>query len=447
MKQEYRYDVVVIGTGTAGQTAAGKLKSAGKRVAIIDNQPFGGVCALRGCQPKKYFVVNTHLAGETQDLLGSGFSQRAVTDWKQLQEFKRGFTDPIPEGTEKSLAKRGIDSFKGTASIAGNRKVFIQESETTLVCDHIIIATGSRPRELPVPGAEHAITSTQFLDLEELPDSMICIGGGYISLEFAFIAGLSGCNVEILQKGERILPQFPQTLVDSVLSVSQQHHVTTRTGVNVTGISKKGDSYIVHTAEQGDKEAALVLSAIGRLPNTETLNLDAVGIAYSSKGITVNEYMESSTEGVYAIGDCAATAMLSPVADMEAGVAVDHILNPKSTTKPVKPVPSVVFSYPPMASIGISAQEADKRNLDVDVHSGQAEKWATYRRINAHTAFYEIVIDKQTDLILGAHVAGAQAGEMINLYALAMAHGITASELKSYPWAYPTYTSDVKYTL
>jgi glutathione reductase (NADPH) len=325
--------------------------------------------------------------------------------------------------------------------------VVISESETTLVCDHIIIATGSRPRELPVPGAEHAITSTQFLDLEELPDSMICIGGGYISLEFAFIAGLSGCNVEILQKGNRILPQFPQTLVDSVLSVSHKHQVTTRTGVNVTGISKKKDSLVVHTAEQGDKEAELVLSAIGRVPNIEKLNLNAVGIEYSSRGIAVNEYMESSMKGVYAVGDCAATAMLSPVADMEAGIAVDHILNPGSTSKPVQPVPSVVFSYPPMASIGISARDAEKKNLDVEVHTGQAEKWATYRRINAHTAFYEIVIDKQTDLILGAHLAGAQAGEMINLYALAMQHGIKASQLKSYPWAYPTYTSDVKYTL
>jgi glutathione reductase (NADPH) len=445
MGEDRRYDVIVIGTGTAGQTAAGKLNKAGKDVAIVDNRPFGGTCALRGCQPKKYFVVNTQLVKETEDLVGFGISKPAVTDWSALQRFKSQFTDPIPESTAKGLEKKGIDTYNGSAVFKEKDRICLEESGICLRAPAIIIATGSRSRDLPIPGIEHAITSDDFLNLEQLPDTMVCIGGGYISLEFASAAGLSGTDVHILERGSRILPAFPASLVDVIQEVSEKHRVHMHTDIEVTGITKKGNGYLVQTASHGDYPADLVLSAVGRVPDIDQLGLDEVGIEYAAKGITVDEYMESSVKGIYAIGDCAATLMLSPIADLEAGVVSDNILEAGSKRISYDAVPTVVFSYPPMASVGISAQQARDGDLDVRINTGDGARWPNYRRIKAEKFYYEIVIDKKSDKILGAHLAGSQAGELINLFALAIRHEIPASSLSALPWAYPTYVSDIKY--
>ena len=291
------YDVVIVGIGTAGETAAGILRDGGKKVAVIDQGPVGGTCALRGCQPKKVFVVNTHLAAESRALLGTGLSQPAVTDWGALQRFKRTFTDPIPGSTQASLEASGIDVFVEPAAFVEPGVIELAGSGRKLHAERFLIASGARSRALPVPGAELAATSDDFLELSELPESMVFIGGGYISMEFAFIAALSGSKVTILQRGPRVLPVFPASLVDPVVEAGAEHGIRFVTNADVSGIERDGSAYRVATKEQGEFSAAWVMGAIGRSPNVEDLGLEKVGVKASGRGIEVNEYLETLGAG------------------------------------------------------------------------------------------------------------------------------------------------------
>ena len=445
LRVDGNYDTVVIGTGTAGVTAAHILRESGMKVAIADREPYGGTCALRGCQPKKYLVVNTHLAEETRALHGRGFSQPAVTDWAALQVFKHGFTDPVPAGTAASLRDAGIDTYNAQVRFVNPGTVELLPSGEVLKADKFIIAAGARPRPLDIPGGELCGTSDDFLDLSSLPGSMVFIGGGYISLEFAFIAGLSGSRVTILQKGDRILSQFPPSIVDEIVRTAAPHGISIITGADVTKIEKNGSDGTVSTAGHGTHTAEFVMSAIGRIANVEGLGLETAGVEYGKRGISVDAYMQTTAPGIYAVGDCAATRQLSPVSDMEAKAAAANILSGGSSPVDYEAVPSVIFTYPQMASVGITAEQAGSDGREVISKSGRGESWANYRRLNASPVYYETVVDADTGRILGAHIVGPHAGEQINVFALAVKSGMTADRFRELPWAYPTYTSDVKY--
>ena len=441
------YDVVVIGTGTAGGTAAYQLQESGKRVAIVDAVPFGGTCALRGCQPKKYLVVNTHLAAHTRALVGRGFSAAATTDWAQLQAFKREFTDPVPESSVRSYRERGIDPWSGRARLVDATTVVLEpggESEgERLSAGTVLIATGARSRELDIPGAQYVGTSDDFLELSSLPEAMVFIGGGYISLEFAFVAALAGVKVTILQRGERVLQQFPASLVDRVVEAGSAHNVSVVTGVDVERVEKTNGGLSVVTRDHGAFAGGFVMAAIGRVPNTDGMGLEPIGVALDRGAIVVDEYMQTSVDGVYAIGDCVATKQLAPISDMEAKAAATNIVSPRSVKVSYDSIPSVVFTHPQMASVGVTADEADPDTMKVKTGSGAG--WPNNRRLQADPVYYETVVDGQSGRILGAHLVGPYAGEQINLFALAIASGTSVEQFRCLPWAYPTHGSDVKY--
>ncbi len=416
------YDVLIIGIGTAGETAAGILRDAGKTVAMVDAGPVGGTCALRGCQPKKVFVVNTHLAADSRALVGRGMAQGAMTDWGELQRFKRTFTDPIPDGTRRSLEQSGVDVYVEHARFVGPKIVELADSGRRLEGTQILIANGARSRELPVPGAEHAATSDDF-------------------------AALSGAKVTVLQRGPQVLPQFPASLVAPVVEAGEKHGITFVTGASVSGVEKTGSGYRVSTKEKGAFDAAWVMAAIGRAPNVEDLGLEDAGVDASRRGIEVNERMETSAPGVYAAGDCVATKQLSPISDLEARVAAANILEPGSASADYDLIPSVVFTHPQMASVGPTPEAARDAGREVTVRSGRTDEWAPSRRLGSPVGYYETVADAQTGRLLGAHLAGPHAGEQINVLTLAIRQGMTADQFRAVPWAYPTAVSDLEYTV
>jgi glutathione reductase (NADPH) len=417
----------------------------GKKVAIVDNRPYGGTCALRGCQPKKYFINNTHTAAETRALLGKGYKSPAVTNWSQLQQFKSEFTTNVSENTNQSLKDKGIDRYQGTAVFKNAKSLAVEDGSKIITADSFIIATGASAVPLRLKGSVVPHGSDDFLELKELPKSMVFIGGGYISLEFAFIAALAGSKVTVLQRGDSFLTAFPQSLLSPVIESAEDQGMGMLTGVDVSAIKEISGGYRVSTLKHGDFDAAYVIAGIGRSPEIKELNLDAIGVNYDKKGIITDEYMQSSVAGIYAAGDCVSSKMLAPVADMEAVVAALNIIKNKSKLMDYNSIPSVVFTYPQMASVGLTSEEAEAQGHKIIIKSGSGSGWMNYRRLQSKHVYYETITDAQSGKLLGAHVVSPHAGDIINIFALTIKHGLLSFSLKDLQWAYPTYTSDIKY--
>jgi glutathione reductase (NADPH) len=439
------YDIFIIGTGTAGETAASELAGKGYSIGIADERPYGGTCALRGCQPKKYLLIPAHGVLEGRGLTARGFTSQPVLDWSIMQQSLHGFTDPVPEGTKKGLEEMGIDCFQGHCEFISPDTV--QCGDETIKAGKFIIATGARPRDLPIPGADLALTSDDFLTLEEMPKSITFIGGGYISLEFSTVAVAMGTSVTILQRGERILDRFDHDMTEILCKSLSNLGIEIRTGSNPERIEKNSEGALLITMDDGSEMVTdTVIGAIGRSANVENLGLEAAGVDFSRGGIRVDAHMQSSASHIYAVGDCVEGIQLSPISDAQARTAARNIIKPGSASHSPEVLPTVVFTWPQLAAVGMDEESAKKRE-GVRISTGSGAGWPNYRRLNEAHMGYKIIIDTETETILGAHLAAPHAGEMINLFALAIKNKMTIREIKELPWAYPTYGADIKYML
>ncbi|MGH9959443.1 MAG: dihydrolipoyl dehydrogenase family protein, partial [Pyrinomonadaceae bacterium] len=328
---ERKFDLIVIGTGSAGSTAAYKCRKAGWEVAIIDARPFGGTCSLRGCDPKKVLVGAAELIDWNRRMLGKGISSHGVEiDWLGLMSFKRTFTDPVPENMERGYAKAGIAPFHGRTHFLDRKSV--QVGDDTLNGRFVLIAAGAKPATLGIAGEEHLTTSDQFLELEESPKRIIFVGGGYISFEFAHIAARASAQVRILHRGVRPLKNFDADLVEQLVQATRELGVDVRLNTVVEGIERDGDHFAVKTSKENREqtfEADLVVHGAGRVPEIDDLDLDKASVKRQGRGVSVNEYLQSvSNASVYAAGDAAASGgpPLTPVASMEGHVAASNML-------------------------------------------------------------------------------------------------------------------------
>jgi len=362
-----------------------------------------------------------------------------------MQRSLRDFTGAVPESTKEQLESQGIDCFSGHCEFLSSGEITCGEER--IQAGSFIIATGARPRPLPLPGAEHSISSDEFLYLEELPQRIVFIGGGYISMEFAYVASAVGAEVTVLQRGSRIMERFDADMVSILEDACGTKGIDIRTGVDPTKIEKcEGGGYAVILDSGESIETDLVVGAIGRVPNIEKLGLEEAGVSFDRRGIETNEYMQTSKGHIYAIGDCVQGIQLSPVSDLEARTAARNIVEPESEAADIDTLPSVVFSYPQLAAVGMDEERA-RSERSVRIEQGTGGGWPNYQRLNETHVGYKVLIDKDTDTLLGAHLVGPYAGELINLFALAIKKEITLGELKELPWAYPTYSADIKYML
>src|SRR2546425_1512747 len=325
-----KFDLIVIGTGASGSTAAHQCRQAGWEVAIIDARPFGGTCALRGCDPKKILVGAAELIDWNRRMEGKGVSAReAEIDWAALMRFKRTFTDPVPEDRERGYIKAGIVPFHGRTRFLD--RTTLQVGDDELVGRLILIAAGARPATLGIPGEEHLIKSDQFLELEQLPRRIVFVGGGYISFEFAHVASRAGAQVQILHRGARPLEGFDPDLVDQLVTATRDLGAEGLVDTAVNAIAKDGDHFIVKASTaKGEQrfETDLVVHGAGRVPEIDDLNLDQGGVAHQKQGVSVNEFFQSaSNPAVYAAGDAAAGGglPLTPVASLEGDVAASNM--------------------------------------------------------------------------------------------------------------------------
>lgn len=358
-----KFDLVIVGTGTAATVAAMRVRAAGWSVAVIDLRPFGGTCALRGCDPKKVLVG----AADTQDgvrrMHNRGISGDGRIAWSELIAFKRTFTDPVPRQREQNYSEKGIDTFRGCARFTGRNTLSIDG--TTLEGRHFLIAAGAEPIKLGISGEEHLATSTDFLELENLPRRIVLVGGGYIASELSHIAARAGAHVTVLQRGERMLTRFDPDLVGWLMEKFRAIGIDVRTRTEVKSIDKMDSGFRVQASTDGKPstfEADPVVHAAGRAPALNALELDAAGIAAEKGRLQLNEFLQSiSNPAVYAAGDAAQQGPpLTPVSSHDAKVVAANLLEGNRHKPNYFGVPSVAvmeralnaeLSAPPSCSV------------------------------------------------------------------------------------------------
>src|SRR5580700_9165261 len=419
------FDVIAIGTGSAASAVASRSRKAGWQVAIVDSRPYGGTCALRGCDPKKVLVGAAESVDWIHRMKGKGIqAAKLQIDWPELMRFKRSFTEPVPKRREEEFAKAGIAAFHGRARFTGPTTVRV--GEETLVGRYVVIATGQAPADLQIPGAEHLTTSDQFLELDELPKRILFIGGGYIAFEFAHVAARVGSQISVLHRGLRPLALFDPDLVDQLVERTRELGIDVHLGTEAIGIEKNSGQLIVRalaSGETGTFQADMAVHAAGRVPEINDLNLDAAGIEWEKRGVRVNEFLQSvSIPAVYAAGDAAASggAPLAPVASYEGLIVAANLLKGNHQRPHYLGIPSVVFTVPPLAAVGLGESEARRQGLKFTVKKGITSSCFSSRRVAETYSGYKVLVEEGTDRILGAHILGSEAGEVINLFALAI---------------------------
>lgn len=444
----HRFDVIVIGTGTAAATAAMRCRKAGRTVAIIDELPFGGTCALRGCDPKKVLRRGPEVVDAAKRMQGNGVVPDGLRiDWPGLVGFKRSFTDPIPKKREEAFWAQGLATFHGTARFDGPTSVAV--GQAVLEARNIVIASGAKPRPLDIPGEDLVTNSTEFMEIERLPHRVLFIGGGYVSFEFAHLAARAGAEVIILTRGDRPLTGFDPDLVDRLVERSSAAGIRVQPNADVKAVIRSDGRLRVRATVAGKDEtldADLVVHGAGRVPAIDTLGLEKANVRAGSTGIEVNGFLQSvSNPAVYAAGDAAATSgpPLTPVANLEGRIAAANLLQGNHTKPDYTGIPSAVFTIPALARVGLLESEAQDLGLDVTSKLTDMSGWFTARRVGETHAAAKTLIQNDTGRILGAHLLGPESSELINMFALAIRGGLKAGDLRNFVSAYPSAASDI----
>ncbi len=413
---------------------------------------YGGISPPRDCDSKKLFTDLAEVTDWNNRLIGKGAGIRdpSKIDWPALIEFKRAAVEECPEKIENHFVNLGIDTYHGRAYFENQNTVVVGNDK--LSGGYIFLATGAKSRKLNIPGEEHVITSEEFMKIGKIPEKIIFIGGGYISLEFTHVARRAMAEVTILHRSERLLRHFDTDMVNMLVKASEYAGIKILTNKPVIGIEKEGDSFLVRTEfKYGAKTetesflADMVVHGAGRVPDIEGLHIEKAGVKIEKGAIAVDKYMRTSNPRIYAGGDCTSEGMqLTPVAALQGKVAASNILSENSAEADYTGIPSAVHSIPVLASVGIStAKDSNKYKVVFRDRSS----WYTTRKAGMDFAASKVIIDEVNDRIMGAHILGPNAGEAINIFAAIMQLGLKASDIKKLVFAYPTICSDILYML
>ncbi len=440
---EYTYDVVIIGSGASGTSVAFETRAAGLSVAIVEERSWGGTCVLRGCDPKKVLVGAAEARNFSKRLRGKGIKQAATISWSDLMAFKETFVEDVPEQRLQSFQEAGIETFFGKAQFQSKETLLV--GEDLLHVKNIVLATGASPNKQDIPGNDFILTSDDFLSLKHLPDSITFIGGGYISFEFASIALAAGKEVHIIHHNSNPLKKFDPDFVAALVSLMEEEGVHFHFDTTISKVEKKAEKLQISGENDFVLQTDNIIGATGRTPNISHLDLEKAHIDYTKKGITVNEKLQTvSNPHIYACGDVAATkgAPLTPVVSMEAAIVSQNILGADDAIH-YPAIPSVVFTSPKLASIGITIQEAKEQPAKYQIKNHDTTNWYTYKRTNEPLALAKIIVDKSNQQIKGAHFLSEEADYMINYIAILMKANLTLSDLQSVLFAYPSPASDL----
>jgi glutathione reductase (NADPH) len=425
---KYDYDMFTIGAGSGGVASSRRAGSYGARIAIAEESRVGGTCVIRGCVPKKLLVYGAQFADAFADSAGFGWVPHMPEfDWGKLIANKDAEIDRLNAIYKKLLSDSGVALFEGHARIIDPHTVEVAGKHHTAA--NILIATGSHPTVPAIPGIEHAITSNEALQLEKLPRRIIIVGGGYIAVEFAGIFASLGSEVVEVIRGDDLLGGFDDDVRVSLAMEMRNRGVEIRTRTNIASIAKFPHGITATTTKGEEISADVIMYATGRRPNTRNLGLDEVGVKLDEKGaIAVDEDSRTSVSSIYAVGDVTDRLNLTPVAIAEGRALAETLFNDNPMIVDHETVPTAVFSQPPIATVGLTESAARRQHGAIDVYRTRFKPMKNILAGRDERTMMKLIVDRRTDRVLGCHMVGADAPEIIQGVAIALKCGATKAQ-------------------
>lgn len=434
------YDLIVIGAGSGGVRLARMASQSGARVAIVESADLGGTCVNVGCVPKKLFVYGAHVREDIEDAGGYGFEvpDDAIRfDWATLRDNKTSEIQRLNGIYRRLIDNAGVTLIEGSASIeeAGTVRV----DGTALTTERIAIATGSKPVVPDIPGSEHALISDHMFYLDELPETATVWGGGYIAVEFAGILAGLGVRTTLIYRGERFLRGFDGDIRDHVAEEMARKGVDLRFSTNIDAITPAAEGYELALTDGTTQRTGLVLAATGRIPRTDGLGLEFAGVEIDKSGaIVTDDHFRTSVSGIHALGDVIGTPQLTPIAIEQAMVMVDQLYGTGSKRMDYTHIPTAVFCQPPIGTVGLTEEEAREAGHSITIYRTSFRPMKHTLSGREEKALMKLVVDSVTDQVLGAHMVGPEAGEMMQGMAVALKAGATKAVFDSTVGIHPT---------
>jgi len=435
---QYDFDLFVIGAGSGGVRAARMASGLGVRVAIAENKYLGGTCVNVGCVPKKLFVYASHFSEKFSVAGGFGWSAKEIKfDWPQLLDQKNKEIERLQGIYDGLLVNSGVTVLEGQASLVDKHTVRIDGIQYS--CERILVATGGWPSIPDIPGKEFIASSNEMFALKQLPKRILVVGGGYIAVEFAGIMHGFGVETTLCYRGEKLLRGFDETVREFVAEEMSKKGINILFNTDIKNIAQNENGYIAQIDQGKFLEADLILYATGRSPNIDGLDLDSVGVEIDKKGaVEVNDEYQTSIPSVYALGDVTNRLNLTPVATAEAMALVDRLYAGKNTAVDYDNIPTAVFCQPNIGTVGLTETEAKNRYPDIDIYQSVFKPMKhTLSGLDEKTLM-KMIVQRSTDKVLGIHMVGADAGEIIQGMAVAIRAGATKAIFDSTIGIHPT---------
>ncbi|MBI4006095.1 MAG: glutathione-disulfide reductase [Gammaproteobacteria bacterium] len=435
---KYQYDLFVIGAGSGGVRAARMSAGFGAKVAIAEDRYLGGTCVNVGCVPKKLLVYASHFGEEFETARGFGWKVGNIRfDWRHLIENKNTEIKRLNGVYQKVLDSNGVTTIIGRATLVDNNTVRINGEDIT--AERILISTGGWPSVPDFPGKEHVITSNEAFFLDTLPDRIIIVGGGYIAVEFAGIFHGMGVDTTLVYRGPLFLRGFDHDLREILSEEMRKKGIKLEFNTNIKGIDKNDDGYTAHLTNQQSLFTDLIMYATGRRPNTSNIGLEKTDVKLNDDGaIVVNDKYQSTDPSIYAIGDVTDRINLTPVAIAEGIALAKSLFGNQPAKVDYSGIPTCIFSQPNLGTVGLTEEEAREKYGEIEIYKTRFTPMKLSLTDSNEKTFMKLIVDRKSDRVVGAHMIGPDAGEIIQGIAIAIKAGATKAIFDATIGIHPT---------
>jgi glutathione reductase (NADPH) len=426
MKDQYDYDLLVIGGGSGGVRSARWAAALGAKVAICEDDRYGGTCVLRGCIPKKMMVYGAHFADDIETAKDFGWDISINShDWKAFKQARDKELSRLSGLYSNMLSKNGVEVLQGKGVVTEANSVEVGGKKVT--AKNIIIAVGGVPWRPQIEGYEHGINSDQFFELEERPKRVVVAGGGFIGVEFAGLLNHFGSEVQMIIRSPQILRGFDNEATAFLQESMKTQGIEVRSSTTIDKVVKKDDgTYLLNLSDETQIECDCIIVATGRIPKTEGLGLENAGVKVDSKGaICVNSFSQTNIPSIYAVGDVTNRVNLTPVALQEGMLVAENLFNGKTLKMTYDNIPSAVFSSPPLSTVGLTEEQCKDQNKEIEVFTSSFRPLKYTLGDRQIRTFMKMIVEKDGQKVIGLHMVGDDAPEIMQGFAVALKAGVT----------------------